>query len=71
MIAPGVTIGSRVIVAGGAVVTRSMPSDCIVAGNPARVVRRDVKISFFGILDEESIHQPTRPLAAESGLAVG
>ena len=58
VIAPGVSIGSRVIVAGGAVVTRSMPSDCIVAGNPARVVRRDVEIGFFGILAESSIKQP-------------
>lgn len=66
VIAPGVTIGSRVIVAGGAVVTRSMPGDCIVAGNPARVVRRDVKIGFFGILAEDSINQPQ---GASNGIA--
>jgi acetyltransferase-like isoleucine patch superfamily enzyme len=35
----GVTIGDRSIVGAGAVVTRSVPPDVIVAGNPARVVK--------------------------------
>jgi acetyltransferase-like isoleucine patch superfamily enzyme len=40
MILKGVTIGDRAIVGAGAVVTRNVPADCIVAGNPARVVRQ-------------------------------
>ena len=39
MVLPGVTIGRRVLVAAGAVVTRDVPDDVLVAGNPARVVR--------------------------------
>ena len=39
MVLPGVTIGKRVLVAAGAVVTRDVPDDVLVAGNPARVVR--------------------------------
>jgi acetyltransferase-like isoleucine patch superfamily enzyme len=39
MILPGVTIGSRVMVAAGSVVTRDVPADSLVAGNPGRVVR--------------------------------
>jgi acetyltransferase-like isoleucine patch superfamily enzyme len=39
IILPGVTLGRRVLVAAGAVVTRDVPDDCLVAGNPARVVR--------------------------------
>lgn len=35
-----VTIGENSIVGAGAVVTRDVPSNAIVAGNPARVVRR-------------------------------
>lgn len=40
IVCPGVTIGDRAIVGAGAVVTRDIPSDCIVAGNPARILRR-------------------------------
>lgn len=40
VILPGVTIGDNVVVGAGAVVTRSVPSDSLVAGNPARVLRK-------------------------------
>lgn len=36
----GVTIGARSIVAAGSVVTKDVPPNVIVAGNPARIVRR-------------------------------
>jgi maltose O-acetyltransferase len=36
VISPGVTIGDRVIVGAGAVVTKDVPDDTIVVGNPAR-----------------------------------
>jgi UDP-2-acetamido-3-amino-2,3-dideoxy-glucuronate N-acetyltransferase len=35
----GLEIGARSIIGAGAVVTKSVPPDSIVAGNPARVVR--------------------------------
>lgn len=35
----GVTIGERAIVGAGSVVTKSIPPDAIVAGNPARILR--------------------------------
>lgn len=40
IILPGVTIGSRCLVAAGAVVTKDVPDDSLVAGNPAKVVRK-------------------------------
>lgn len=38
MLLPGVTIGRGAVVAGGAVVTHSIPPYCIVAGVPARPI---------------------------------
>ena len=42
IILKGVTIGEGSIVAAGSVVTRDVPSRCMVAGNPARVIRENV-----------------------------
>lgn len=38
VILPGVTIGRRAMVAAGAVVTRSVPPNAVVVGNPAKIV---------------------------------
>jgi maltose O-acetyltransferase len=38
MILPGVTIGPGAVVGAGSVVTRDVPADTVVAGNPATVV---------------------------------
>ncbi len=40
VICPGVTIGDRCVVAAGAVVTRDVPDDSLVGGNPARIIRK-------------------------------
>ena len=40
IVLPGVTIGEHVTVAAGSVVTRDVPDRCVVAGSPARIVRR-------------------------------
>ncbi len=39
-ILPGVTVGDRVVIGAGSVVTHDVPSDCVVAGNPARILRK-------------------------------
>ncbi len=39
-VCPGVTIGSRCIIAAGSVVVGDIPDDCMAAGNPAVVKRR-------------------------------
>jgi acetyltransferase-like isoleucine patch superfamily enzyme len=44
-ILPGVKIGDEVIVGAGAVVTKDVPSNVIVAGNPARIIRENIRIN--------------------------
>ena len=39
VILPGVTVGENAIVGAGAIVTKDVPDNTIVAGNPARVIR--------------------------------
>ena len=39
IILKGVHIGARSVVGAGSVVTKNVPSDCIVAGNPAKVIK--------------------------------
>jgi hypothetical protein len=38
-ICPGVTIGENSIVAAGAVVTKDVPDNVVVGGNPAKIIR--------------------------------
>ena len=38
-ILPGVTIGSNVVVAAGAVVSKDVPDNCVVGGVPAKVIK--------------------------------
>lgn len=38
-ILPDVTIGDNCIIGAGSIVTRSIPNNCIAAGNPARIIK--------------------------------
>ena len=53
MILPGVQIGNQVIIGASAVVSRNIPDGCIAVGNPAKVVRRNIKLDDKAILIEE------------------
>ena len=49
----GITIGDEVVVGSGAVVTKDVPSNTIVAGNPARVIREGIHTKEYGIIEKE------------------
>ncbi len=50
----GVKIGNEVIVGAGAVVTKDVPDNSIVAGNPARIIRSGIRTKRFGQLVQEA-----------------
>ncbi|MGB4058177.1 MAG: acyltransferase [Alphaproteobacteria bacterium] len=52
LILPGVTVGDGSIVAAGSVVTKDVPPGCIVAGNPAKVIRENIEVGLYGRLKE-------------------
>lgn len=48
LILPGVEIGDNCVVGAGSVVTKSVPPRCIVAGNPARILKENIEVGPYG-----------------------
>ncbi|MFG6497121.1 sugar O-acetyltransferase [Fictibacillus sp. UD] len=42
VILPGVSIGNHTVIGAGSVVTKSIPDNCVAAGNPCKVIKRDI-----------------------------
>jgi maltose O-acetyltransferase len=40
IILPGVTVGDNVVIGAGSVVTKDVPSNCVAAGNPAKIIKK-------------------------------
>ena len=65
MILPGVIIGNNVVIGAGSIVTKSIPDNVVVAGNPARIVctiddffdkanRYNVKTKLLGQIEKRA-----------------
>ena len=50
MIMPGVHVGNECVVGAGAVVTKDVPANSVVAGNPAKVIRQNIRMGDRGVL---------------------
>jgi acetyltransferase-like isoleucine patch superfamily enzyme len=48
IILPGITIGDESVVAAGSVVTKDVPPNSVVAGNPAKVIRSNIEVGPYG-----------------------
>lgn len=55
IILPGVKIGDSSIVGAGSVVTKNVPDHCIVAGNPAKVIRTGVIVRSGEIVNADNV----------------
>jgi acetyltransferase-like isoleucine patch superfamily enzyme len=49
VIGPGVRIGNGSLVAAGSVVLKDVPDNCIVVGNPARVIEEGLRTGKWGV----------------------
>ena len=54
IIMPGIKVGDEVIVGAGAVVTKDVRSNCVVAGNPGRVIEEGIKMNEFAALCQQN-----------------
>lgn len=60
IVLPGITIGNNVVIGAGSVVTRSVPDDCVVAGNPARCI-----CSYDEYISKHKAYQKTKTCYSE------
>lgn len=61
IVLPCVSIGNNVIIGAGSVVSRSIPDNCIAAGNPCRVIKE-----YGAFIEERKKQMDASPLYDES-----
>jgi serine acetyltransferase len=65
IILPGVEIGDNCVVGAGSVVTKSVPPNTLVAGNPAKILRENIAVGPYGRFDNADEMESS---LAEAGL---
>ena len=63
VILPGLEIGDESIIGAGSVVTKDVPPRSIVAGNPAQIIRRNVRVGPYGQILKTEEPKPTLVVA--------
>lgn len=58
MVMPGVSVGDHSVIAAGAIVTKDVPPNSIVAGNPARIIRTGIMTTNWGKITEKGQTPP-------------
>ncbi|MCU1461522.1 MAG: putative sugar acetyltransferase [Acidimicrobiales bacterium] len=61
IVLPGARIGRHVVVAAGSVVRGELPDNCVVAGNPAKVIRRYVPGQGWPRVDTDDLSPAAHP----------
>jgi acetyltransferase-like isoleucine patch superfamily enzyme len=51
IIMPGVKVGDNCVVAAASVVMKDVPPNCLVAGNPARIMEKGIQTGPLGIIN--------------------
>jgi acetyltransferase-like isoleucine patch superfamily enzyme len=51
----GVTIGDHCIVAASSLVARNVPAGSLVAGNPARILERNIRTGHYGVREQPEL----------------
>lgn len=69
IILPGIEIGDECVIGSGSVVTKNVPSRSLVAGNPARILKSDIKIiARYGRMERPDEAPDTKGSKIPNGL---